>query len=475
VVTASTDKVQMQVGHLNSGAYAKDRYRAYSTRPTITLTGMRYTTAAYYYRVGRIDAARPGFIYWAADYSPGFGLRPAHPTALKIHAGTDGTYLSWTAGAATGAWIEQATDAAFTTGYHRFTVHGTSHLFTPYGLNPKYTYWFRVRSTNHATVSTASTAVTRHPVARTQALRVMSYNLLGANLDGQPDPPGGAITSWTARVTAAAYLVKAAKPDVLAVQEAYAILGASSSQYPGQPKYHSTWKIPGKNPCTAAHYADPAHYPYRQVDSLCDALGHGTVYRRALDGTAQHNGYGNYLIYNAQKLSLYGHGGWVSIGYSRYAAWQAFTVKATGVKFLVASPHTSAELGATWDARRKVEVAELKITRIIYAGDFNTYTGRAEAPDVTTPLMTKYHYADSIDNAQSATDTQDLSGNFYTRMPKKTPTGAPGWYCIDHIYLSPGIAVTHFGEALHLTSSGAFSGTIPSDHNPVYADLLLSY
>ena len=45
---------------------------------------------------------------------------------------------------------------------------------------------------------------------------------------------------------------------------------------------------------------------------------------------------------------------------------------------------------------------------------------------------------------------------------------------IDHVFASPGIAVTAWREILQLRG-GKFLGVIPSDHNPVVADLLVSY
>lgn len=45
---------------------------------------------------------------------------------------------------------------------------------------------------------------------------------------------------------------------------------------------------------------------------------------------------------------------------------------------------------------------------------------------------------------------------------------------IDHIYTTGGIGVRTWGELLKL-SKGSFVGTIPSDHNPVFAVVALPY
>jgi len=45
---------------------------------------------------------------------------------------------------------------------------------------------------------------------------------------------------------------------------------------------------------------------------------------------------------------------------------------------------------------------------------------------------------------------------------------------IDYIYAPPGVAVTSWGMAMK-TSGGKMVGTIPSDHNPVWAWVRIPY
>jgi hypothetical protein len=58
--------------------------------------------------------------------------------------------------------------------------------------------------------------------------------------------------------------------------------------------------------------------------------------------------------------------------------------------------------------------------------------------------------------------------NEYSRTP------LPYALYIDYLWAPPGIAVSHWGTALRL-SGGKFVGTIPSDHNPVYATMYYPY
>jgi hypothetical protein len=45
---------------------------------------------------------------------------------------------------------------------------------------------------------------------------------------------------------------------------------------------------------------------------------------------------------------------------------------------------------------------------------------------------------------------------------------------VDHVYAPPGVAVRRWQMVLDLTR-GRFVGVIPSDHNPVAADVVLPY
>ncbi|MCW2495741.1 endonuclease/exonuclease/phosphatase family protein [Jatrophihabitans sp.] len=552
-LVASTVKADVVTSYLNSHGF-KSTYSGSATTNSVLITGMKYTTAPYYYRVGITYSEYSNYVAWGQTYSNGFGLAPAAPTGVKAVSGSAGNYIQWTppASGSTGAAIDQTNTKTGTTA--TYTIHNTTPKFTPYGLGVGTQYTYRVRAINIATHSPASASSGPLTGLATTKLRVMSYNVLGAYLpvhQVEADGHTATIAGWDKRVVTAAALVKKYAPDVLTVQEGDTILGADGTAHTaGNHAYpSSTWPGDWWSTQTAiAHKADScnrnyantstayiggAHYwPYRQADALCDytnqELGKtvATGYVSAIDGTPKHNGSTNYLIYNTATMqqltaaqldvstaACWGSddptdtvpttdkdavtcGGYWSLDDStgfesasdtstkpteRKAGWAAFTIKATGTRVLVISPHTSAETGSSFDARRKAQVtnmvalaqqkaAALGIHKIIYAGDFNNYVGRPSVPDETTPVMKAAGYPDSIENAQHSFNTSYLSGNFYNNPPERTPGDLPAYDNLDHIYIYPGIAVQNFGEGLILTN-GKFVGAIPSDHNPVWADL----
>lgn len=190
VVSASTDRTQMTVAALRSDTHNRHHYRASSASPTITVDVQHFTRTPFYYRVAAIQTSN-GYDAWADTYSPTVGLRPGVPAALKRHSGSDGAYLAWTSTTSNGAWIQQATTSTFTSGVRTYRIRGTTTRFTPYGLTRGQRYWFRVRAINVHTYSLPSAAVSLVAGAREQPLRVMSYNLLGANLDGRYEATDG--------------------------------------------------------------------------------------------------------------------------------------------------------------------------------------------------------------------------------------------------------------------------------------------
>jgi exonuclease III len=70
--------------------------------------------------------------------------------------------------------------------------------------------------------------------------------------------------------------------------------------------------------------------------------------------------------------------------------------------------------------------------------------------------------------AQTRTNAQYNTANGYQTTPMEDG------YRLDYLFVTPGVAVTHWGQLLDL-SHGQFVGPIPSDHNPVVADMLIPY
>jgi endonuclease/exonuclease/phosphatase family metal-dependent hydrolase len=133
-------------------------------------------------------------------------------------------------------------------------------------------------------------------------------------------------------------------------------------------------------------------------------------------------------------------------------------------------------LGAAGDVKREQETRTLvgQGTRlsdrlgvpVIYAGDFNSDLTSTYTYDAPGKVMTAAAIGDAFDLAPVHVNARFNSFNKYQRHAPAT--GAQ----IDRIFASPGVAVTRWGQVLQLRH-GSVVGPMPSDHNPVYADLLV--
>jgi endonuclease/exonuclease/phosphatase family metal-dependent hydrolase len=376
---------------------------------------------------------------------------PAFAGSLALATNGPGRYLTWTwqGNKPSSFVVEQAADAAFTTSVHSYKVRGVSRAFTPYLLTRGATLYFRVRAVVNGHTSKPSPARSFVAGAPLTPVRVLAYNSLSASYDGEQHP-GGTAAPWSKRRAGQVALLNGSNADVIGVEEAATCL-------------HERKALP----C------------WRQIDSLASGL---TGYK--LDATYQSTGrtryFSDYILFNNNTVAKVGTGHTFKIGPSgktRYAAYQIFQVRSTGVEFLFVVTHTLATAGAKGDKIRGAETTSLvrqakayarnhSIHAIIYSGDFNTYAGEYQVNDVSGNNMRAAHIPDGIDVAQHHTNSKYDSINALYRSPKK------GGGSADHIYASGGVGVKLWGELLHLRN-GRFVGTIPSDHNPVYADVLL--
>lgn len=419
---------------------------ALSSTPRVSLGGLAYTTKPYWYRV----QATNGSSQRTSDIFS-VGLRPSTPTGLTLTRAKGALTLAWGGGAANGAQVQQATDARFTTGVRTYTVRGFGRQFTPYGLRAGTPYWFRVRSVNSGTPSGFSTAVSATATARVQDVRAMSYNILTLTGDGTK-AAGGIISPWSQRRLAAARYINLVRPDVIAVQE-----GAS-------------WVGAVRGP--------------RQVDDLVTALG-GTYGLAVTEVPPSQPGYfrtSRYVLYKRSAYAPVGAGGsWnlgaLAEGGSRYAAYQVLRNRGSGAAFLLVSVHLYPTAGAEGDRVRQKETESLLSQSrayaaargglpIVYAGDFNSH--ERHAVDGPAIAMNRARVADGLLVAQTLGRAEFNSSNQYYRTP-------PAFgHSVDHIYASPGVALRAWGQVLPLTA-GSFVGVIPSDHNPVLADVTFPY
>ena len=451
----STVRSDMYYANIISHKHSSARRSATASGPRVTVGGLRYTTAPYYYRMQAFNGRK----YSVSSIIMTGGLRPSQPTGLAVHTGR-GLSLTWNSGAATGFWIIRATNAAMTAGRVRYVVSGRTRQFTPVGLAAGHMYWFTVASVTNGTTSPYSARVAGAPTGHVQAIKVMTYNVLQTNADGTREA-GGVVPKWSQRGPAAAALIKKSLPDVVAVQEAGDWIGSQ----------------PGT----------------RQIDTLRNYLG-GTyalahtevtwAERKSQPGYLRHH---VYILYRPTVWTPVGGGGTWMIDnagkhYSdnRWAAYQLLENRQTHARVLFVSTHLIVGYGKGLDLRRETETsimvrdAAAQAARdgnpqVIYAGDFNSNQNTKYHPlDGPATVMSANGIADSRLIAQRHYNNVH-SMNFYQRTPMPYPNDV-----IDDIYLPAGAGASTWSVALNL-KSGKLVGTIPSDHDPVVASVYFAY
>jgi hypothetical protein len=416
-----------------------------TTSPALTASGLPYAAAPYYYRVATFKGGN-------FRYSPilSASLRPTVPTSVLAVDGPSGLALTWNSVSATRFEVMQSTDPAMLAGRRQYVIRGQNNQLTPYGLTLGSTYYFRVRAHNGPTASPWSAKVSAAVTTSEVNLRVMTYNLLILVSDGTRGGGGAGevIAPWnTKRKAAAATLVKRGNPDVIAVQEGSA--------------YTYGWNTP------------------RQVDSFASALGSSyTVARtQGFPGDSDYVMTGSHIVYRNTTYQAVGNGGHWDVGGGKWAAWQVLSHRGTGREFLVVSTHLNTLTGATYDAVRRTQTQNV-VDRaralatgrggipIVYGGDFGSVKMSWHPDDTPGAVMRSTRAADAWNVAQTVVNGRYSSVNQY----KRVPVVDAGSY--DRIFGSPGVAIRRWDQLLTL-SAGKFVGTIPSDHNPVIADITL--
>ena len=413
-------------------------------KPKLTIKGMKYSISTYYYRVETVNG--PHF-----RVSPIYqlNLKPSVPTGFAVGHGAPGVSLDWTAGDALGYTIVQATNSALTAGRRSYSIGPRTNQFTPYGLKPGVPYYFKIRAKNGKSASAyASTELTATATGREQNLRVLTYNLLQSVWDGTKEGDG-TVAPWDSeRKAPAAALIESANPDVIAIQE-------------------------GQGPIKGGPL---------MVNRLQAVLGsdYAIADTETPAGAKKNYRTSDYILYRDTTFAeVRGEGGHWSVGDDQYPAYQVLENKATRAKFLFVSVHLH-EGAQSWNTkhgeemRKLLDQAEAASAQygnlpVIYAGDYNSYYKLAmkkyDAPGVQ---LRADHVADAINVAQTHSNVAYNSENGYMRTPPKNGGS------IDRIAASPGVALRSWSELLHL-SGGKFVGVIPSDHNPVTADVSFAY
>jgi endonuclease/exonuclease/phosphatase family metal-dependent hydrolase len=440
---ASTTKSDVYV--VNLKAKSGSRHVASAAKPRVSISGLKFPTAVYYYRFEAVAGSR--------IRHSGIGsvrLPPAAPTNLHITNDSTGTYLTWSSGTATGFAVAQGTDRDLRKNRRDYTIRGQATQFTPPGLAKGTTYYFRVRAMNGSTVSAYSgTEVSATVATSEQPVAVMTYNVLTSLADGTVRG-GQTVASWnTEREPGVVSFVRQVNPDVLSVQEG------------------GGWVTPVQGFGGA-----------RQVDSLAVALAPDYSLADTEIPPSQH-GYtrtGNYILFRNTSYRAVGAGGHWFLDNTNTAAYQMLQNTATGATFLFVAPHMIVGPGASYDLARENETrtlvqlarAQAGGQRIIYAGDFNSYLSATHQYDGPGRAMRAAGVADGLLAAQSRANQNFNSANQYLRTPPQDSVS------IDHIFAEPGVAFRTWSELLNL-SQGQLVGVIPSDHNPVVSAVTVPY
>jgi endonuclease/exonuclease/phosphatase family metal-dependent hydrolase len=379
--------------------------------------------------------------------------RPAIPGSVAVKGSGAARWLTWnerTSG--TGFVVQQATNSSFSQGYKTYRMRGPGHAFTPYGLSAGTTYFFRVRAVKAGLYSAPSSRVSFTATGGTSPVRVLSYNSMSASLDGEQHP-GGVAAKWSDRRPGQLSLMKGSGADVIGIEEGMACL---------------------------IKYTDGTNC-FRQIDSIANGMSPG--YSLADTLTTKPSRYsGNYILYR-NTVQPVGAGGTWYIGdtssHNQTAVYQLFRVPSTGAEFLFVVTHLVTGSNAAGDQSRAIETANMLkdagafasnhgVSSIVYVGDFNSYVGEWGRSDLTGAKMRSARVPDGVEVAQSRPNANYDSINALYRTARK------GHGSIDHIYATGGVGVRTWGELLNL-SGGKFVGTIPSDHNPVWAGLAIPY
>lgn len=319
------------------------------------------------------------------------------------------------------------------------------------GLSPGSRYYLRVRVVSRAGdgLSDYSDAVSAVSGAggSSPAIDVATYNVRKIY----------STTDWKNRRSAVAANIKAARPDVIGLQEAI-------------PK---TWATNGK----------------RQYADLLDLMG--SPYGLVTSGSGSS---GTQMAYDKERLTVLDSGvkKLPEKGDSpRYAVWARFKDKVGGRTFFAITSHLEPGGSSTSlnTARVRQSEAMLSLVREHSAGSPAVILGDMNSSRSTKPYNGPYRtftgagYVDPIDNTDTSYTTGDdaiaehvanseyNSANALERTARVNPR--PRGTHIDYVFTAPSIRVGSWRMQLDLDTAGKFVGTIPSDHNLIQVSIHL--
>lgn len=324
------------------------------------------------------------------------------------------------------------------------------------GLDAGTTYYLRIRVLSRAGEGlsdySAPVRVATPASLSSPRLTIVSYNILKT----------GSSPSWASRRAAVVAGIKAADPELVALQEALPT------------------KVTAANGTKVAQYTD-----------VLQLLGS----RYAYVTTAYSSG--THLAYDKTRLSVLGAGSkkLKKLGSSpRYAVWAILEDKVSHKRMFVVDTHleptksSSASKAASVRAKQAKQILSLAKSEnpsnypVVVAGDMNSSratkpSNSAYAAFISGGLVDPHGnanatYVPTVPPAEHVIDAAYNSYNGLQRRARRTiwTLGTS----VDYILFSPGIRVGETRTVVDLDQNGQFVGTIPSDHNMLVASFHLA-
>lgn len=329
------------------------------------------------------------------------------------------------------------------------------------------------------TVAPPDAALPEASAASAQKLRVASFNIRSVSLS-----PSGSVKSWKDRRAAVVSTIMSDRPDVLGVQEANPSRHWKSRLVSGDNQFQDL-----RNGLNAAggNYRLTNSWAFNCVNAATNY--NCTPKARGASG-------GQRILYNADRVGLVSQG---AVKYAkqeagaepRYLVWAVLQLKSNGSRFYFVNTHLADSPEAVLLAQWKGLVGWVKSHAagrpVVVVGDFNTSKWNYTAQSML-PAMKQAGFGDVLNSEYKELRPSPLRArdmvngwvNTYNGGSRDLRTFSyfdrrdiPG-KGIDWVFASNHLAVPQYKVVLRFDPlSLLVSGTLPSDHNMVRADLMV--